>query len=208
MVGLVKVNEFKLSILTALEKINLDPVFDYSQADEEARKIIAQAFNNDNQGKELSVIFSNIKQSARLIYEKSGVFNHGIQDGELSTSKVGTNAIDFCKALIHLVREQLEDLETLEIFIPIALKWHIGVAVFILNEKNDGDSIIISEPSDSQWDDLLTKHLDKEWKEWGAAEYSNKDDFEDEYDWADAEVFLRDTWQAEEINKITKELRI
>ena len=101
MVGLVKVNEFKLSILTALEKINLDPVFDYSQADEEARKIIAQAFNNENQGKELSVIFSNIKQSARLIYEKSGVFNHGIQDGELSTSKVGTNAIDFCKSLIE-----------------------------------------------------------------------------------------------------------
>tara|TARA_Y100000748_G_C15474954_1_gene480385 strand:- start:149 stop:271 length:123 start_codon:yes stop_codon:yes gene_type:complete len=30
----VKVNEFKLTILTALEKINLDPVFDYSQAEE------------------------------------------------------------------------------------------------------------------------------------------------------------------------------
>jgi len=77
-----------------------------------------------------------------------------------------------------------------------------------LNEKNDGDSIIISELSDSQWDDLLTKHLDKEWKEWGAAEYSNKDDFVNEYDWTDAEVFLRDTWQAEEINKITALLKI
>ena len=129
----MKVNEFKLSILTALEKINLDPVFDYSQADEEARKIIAQAFNNENQGKELSVIFSNIKQSARLIYEKSGVFNHGIQDGELSTSKVGTNAIDFCKALIHLVREQLEDLETLEIFIPIAVSYtHLTLPTILL----------------------------------------------------------------------------
>ena len=204
----LKINEFKLSVLTVLEKINLDPVFDYSQADREAKKIIAQTFNDENQGKELSVIFSNIKQSARLIYEKSGIFDNRIQDGELSTSKVGTNAIDFCKALIHLVREQLEDLETLEIFIPIALKWHIGIAVFILNEKNDGDSIIISELSDSQWDDLLTKHLDEEWKEWGVAEYSNKDDFVNEYDWTDAEVFLRDTWQEEEINKITKELRI
>ena len=134
----MKVNEFKLSILSALEKINLDPVFDYSQADREARKIIAQTFNNENEGKELSVIFSNIKQSAELIYEKSGVFDHGIQDGELSTSKVGTNAIDFCKALIHLIREQLKDLETQEIFIPIALKWHVGVAVFILDSSNDG----------------------------------------------------------------------
>ena len=204
----MKVNEFKLSILSALEKINLDPVFDYSQADREARKIIAQTFNNENEGKELSVIFSNIKQSAELIYEKSGVFDHGIQDGELSTSKVGTNAIDFCKALIHLIREQLKDLETQEIFIPIALKWHVGVAVFIFDSSNDGNSIIVSEPSGSKWDDLLTEFLDREWKEWGAAEYSNKDDFEDEYDWADAEVFLRDTWQAEEINKITKELRI
>ena len=178
----MKVEEFKLSTLAALEKINLDPVFDYSQADGEARKIIAQTFNNENQGKELSVIFSNINQSAELNYEKSGVFDHGIQDGELSTSKVGTNAIDFCKALIHLIRERLKDLETQEIFIPIALKWHVGVAVFILDSRNDGNSIIVSEPSDSQWDDLLTEFLDREWKEWGAAEYSNKDDFMDEFD--------------------------
>ena len=204
----MKVNEFKLSILSALEKINLDPVFDYSQADREARKIIAQTFNNENEGKELSVIFSNINQSAQLIYEKSGVFDHGIQDGELCTSKVGTNAIDFCKALIHLIREQLKDLETQEIFIPIALKWHIGVAVFILDSSNDGNSIIVSEPSGSKWDDLLTVFLDREWKEWGAAEYSNKDDFMDEFDWTDAEVNCRDEWQAEEINKIIKDLKI
>ena len=204
----MKVNEFKLSILSALEKINLDPVFDYSQADREARKIIAQTFNNENEGKELSVIFSNIKQSAQLIYEKSGVFDHGIQDGELSTSKVGTNAIDFCKALIHLIREQLKDLETQEIFIPIALKWHVGVAVFILDSSNDGNSIIVSEPSDSQWDVLLTEFLDQEWKEWGASEYSIKDDFMNEFDWTDAEVNCRDEWQAKEINKIIKDLKI
>jgi len=205
----LKINEFKLSVLTVLEKINLDPVFDYSQADEAAQKIIDEIFNDENAGKKLSEIISeNQLHEEDLIYTKKGIFDHGIQDGELSTSMVGTNAIDFCKALIHLVREQLEDLETGEIFIPIALKWHIGVAVFILNEKNDGDSIIISELSDSQWDDLLTKHLDEEWKEWGVAEYSNKDDFVNEYDWTDAEVFLRDTWQEEEINKITKELRI
>jgi len=52
------------------KKINLDPVFDYSQADGKARKIIAQTFNNENKGKELSVVLSNIKQSAELIYEK------------------------------------------------------------------------------------------------------------------------------------------
>ena len=56
----MKVEEFKLSTLAALVKINLDPVFDYSHADGEARKIIAQTFNNENQGKELSVVLSNI----------------------------------------------------------------------------------------------------------------------------------------------------
>lgn len=204
----LNIDEFVENTLVVLENNNLDPVFDYSQADEAAQKIIDEIFNDENAGKKLSEIISeNQLHEEDLIYIKKGIFDHGIQDGELSTSMVGTNAIDFCKALIHLVREQLEDLETGEIFIPIALKWHIGVAV--LNEENsNSDSIIISELSDSQWDDLLTKHLDTEWKEWGAAEYSNKDDFEDEYDWADAEVFLRDTWQEEEINKITKELRI
>ena len=48
----------------------------------------------------------------------------------------------------------------------------------------------------------------KNGQEWGVAEYSNKDDFVNEYDWTDAEVFLRDTWQAEEINKITALLKI
>lgn len=206
--GCVKVEEFKLSTLARLERNNLDPVFDYSHADEVAKKIIDGTFNDEAQGKELSIILSNAGQSEHLIYNMEGIFDHGIHDGELSTSKVGTNAIDFCKALIHFIREQLKDHKTQEIFIPIALKWHIGVAVFILNKKNEGNSIIVSEPSDSQWDDLLTQHLDKEWNEWGAAEYSNKDNFWDEYDWTDAEVFLRDTWQAEEINKITKELRI
>ena len=43
------------------------------------------------------------------------------------------------------------------------------MAVFILDSSNDGNSIIVSEPSGSQWDDLLTEFLDREWKEWGAA---------------------------------------
>ena len=47
----LKINEFKLSVLTVLEKINLDPVFDYSQADEAAQKIIDEIFNDENAGK-------------------------------------------------------------------------------------------------------------------------------------------------------------
>ena len=204
----LNIDEFVASTLVVLENNNLDPVFDYSQADEAAQKIIDEIFNDENAGKKLSEIISeNQLHEEDLIYTKKGIFDHGIQDGELSTSMVGTNAIDFCKALIHLVREQLEDLETGEIFIPIALKWHIGVAV--LNEENsNSDSIIVTEPSYSQWNDMQKKHLDEEWKEWGVAEYSNKDDFVNEYDWTDAEVFLRDTWQAEEINKITALLKI
>lgn len=204
----LNIDEFVANTLVVLENNNLDPVFDYSQADEAAQKIIDEIFNDENAGKKLSEIISeNQLHEEDLIYTKKGIFDHGIQDGELSTSMVGTNAIDFCKALIHLVREQLEDLETGEIFIPIALKWHIGVAV--LNEENsNSDSIIVTEPSYSQWNDLQKKHLDEEWTEWGVAEYSNKDDFVNEYDWTDAEVFLRDTWQAEEINKITALLKI
>ena len=51
----MKVEEFKLSTLAALEKINLDPVFDFSQADEEAKKLIVQTFNDEEQGKEARV---------------------------------------------------------------------------------------------------------------------------------------------------------
>lgn len=205
--GWVKVEEFKLSTLAALEKINLDPVFDFSQADEEAKKLIVQTFNHEEQGKELSIILSNAKQSDHLIYDKKGVFEHRIHDGELSTSKVGTNAIEFCKALIHFIREQLKDLETQETFIPISLKWHVGVAIFIQDDNNSGDSIIYSEPGDAEWASLESDLLDKEWKEWGEAEYKNKDDFVDAFDWTEHEVNCRNAWQNQEIIRITTDLK-
>ncbi|MDA9964930.1 hypothetical protein N9D94_03885 [Gammaproteobacteria bacterium] len=201
-------DKFISTILASLDSTNLDPVIDYSEADKAAQELIDQTFNADNQGKEVSTILSSSNESDYTIYNKSGIFDHGIQDGELSTSKIGRNAIEFCKSLIHFVREQLNDLDKQAVFLPIALKWHVGVAVFVLDTNNDGSSIIVSEPSYSQWNDMQKKHLDEEWKEWGVAEYSNKDDFVNEYDWTDAEVFLRDTWQAEEINKITALLKI
>ncbi len=142
-----------------------------------------------------------------ILFIKSGIFDHGIQDNELSTSKVGINAIEFCKSLIHFVREQLNDLDKQEVFMPIALKWHVGVAVFILDADNDGSSIIVSEPTESQLDKLEDEIIDEEWQSWGSKEYENRDDFMNEVEWGEIEVAVRDTWQSEEITRITKELK-
>lgn len=202
------VDEFLATTLTVLENINLDPVFDYSQADEAAQKIIIETFNSENVGKELSDIISqNQLHEESLIYTKSGIFDHHIQDNELSTSKVGINAIEFCKSLIHFVREQLNDLDKQEVFMPIALKWHVGVAVFILDADNDGSSIILSEPTESQLDKLEDEIIDEEWQSWGSKEYENRDDFMNVVEWGEIEVAVRDTWQSEEITRITKELK-
>ena len=117
-----RIDEFVTTTLSELENINLDPVFDYSQADEAAKKIIDEIFNDENAGKELSKIMSeNQLHEEDLFYDKKGIFDHGIRDGELSTSKVGTNAIDFCDALIYFVEQHLGTLDKQEVFIPIAL---------------------------------------------------------------------------------------
>ena len=160
-------DKFISTTLALLDSSNLDPVIDYSEADETAQELIDQTFSTDNQGKEVSVILSSSNDSDFAIYNKSGLFDHGIQDGELSTSKIGRNAIDFCKSLIHFVREQLNDLDKQEVFVPIALKWHVGVAVFILDAENDGSSIIVSEPTESQLDKLQGEIIDEEWQSWG-----------------------------------------
>ena len=202
------VDEFLATTLTVLENINLDPVFDYSQADEAAQKIIIETFNSENVGKELSDIISqNQLHEEDLIYTKSGIFDHHIHDNELSTSKVGINAIEFCKSLIHFVRQQLNDLDKQEVFMPIALKWHVGVAVFILDADNDGSSIIVSEPTESQLDKLQDEIIDEEWQSWGSKEYENRDDFMNEMEWGEIEVAVRDSWQSKEITKITKMLK-
>ena len=202
------VDEFLATTLTVLENINLDPVFDYSQADEAAQKIIIETFNSENVGKELSDIISqNQLHEEDLIYTKSGIFDHHIQDNELSTSKVGINAIEFCKSLIHFVREQLNDLDKQEVFMPIALKWHVGVAVFVLDANNDGSSIIVSEPSESQLNKLEAEIIDEEWQSWGSKEYEKKDDFMNEMEWGEIEVAVRDSWQSDEITKIVKKLK-
>ena len=97
--------EFISTILASLDSSNLDPVIDYSEADKVAQELIDQAFSADNQGKEVSAILSSFNEPDYRIYNKSGIFDHGIRDGELSTSKIGLNAIEFCKSLIHFVRE-------------------------------------------------------------------------------------------------------
>ena len=202
------VDEFLATTLTVLENINLDPVFDYSQADEAAQKIIIETFNSENVGKELSDIISqNQLHEEDLIYTKSGIFDHHIQDHELSTSKVGTNTIYFCGALIHFVRQHLDDLDKQEVFVPIALKWHVGVAVFVLDANNDGSSIIVSEPTESQLDKLQDEIIDEEWQSWGSKEYENRDDFMNEMEWSEIEVAVRDNWQSDEIAKIVGKLK-
>jgi len=200
-------DKFISTILASLDSSNLDPVIDYSEADKVAQELIDQAFSADNQGKEVSAILSSFNEPDYRIYNKSGIFDHGIQDGELSTSKIGINAIEFCKSLIHFVREQLNDLDKQEVFMPIALKWHVGVAVFVLDANNDGSSIIVSEPTESQLDKLQDEIIDEEWQSWGSKEYENRDDFMNEVEWGEIEVAVRDTWQSEEITRITKELK-
>jgi hypothetical protein len=200
-------DEFISTTLALLNSSNLDPVIDYSEADETAQELIDRTFSTDNQGKEVSVILSSSNDSGYAVYNKSGIFDHGIQDGELSTSKIGINAIEFCKSLIHFVRQHLSDLDKQEVFVPIALKWHVGVAVFVLDANNDGSSIIVSEPTESQLDKLQGEIIDEEWQSWGSKEYENRDDFMNEMEWGEIEVAVRDTWQSEEITRITKELK-
>ena len=200
-------DEFISTTLALLNSSNLDPVIDYSEADETAQELIDRTFSADNQGKEVSVILSSSNDSGYAVYNKSGIFDHGIQDGELSTSKIGINAIEFCKSLIHFVRQRLDDLDKQEVFVPIALKWHVGVAVFVLDANNDGSSIIVSEPTESQLDKLQDEIIDEEWQSWGSKEYENRDDFMNEMEWGEIEVAVRDTWQSDEITKIAKMLK-
>jgi hypothetical protein len=200
-------DEFISTTLALLNSSNLDPVIDYSEADETAQELIDRTFSADNQGKEVSVILSSSNDSGYAVYNKSGIFDHGIQDGELSTSKIGINAIEFCKSLIHFVRQHLSDLDKQEVFVPIALKWHVGVAVFVLDANNDGSSIIVSEPTESQLDKLQGEIIDEEWQSWGSKEYENRDDFMNEMEWGEIEVAVRDSWQSDEITKIVKKLK-
>jgi hypothetical protein len=200
-------DEFISTTLALLNSSNLDPVIDYSEADETAQELIDRTFSTDNQGKEVSVILSSSNDSGYAVYNKSGIFDHGIQDGELSTSKIGINAIEFCKSLIHFVRQHLSDLDKQEVFVPIALKWHVGVAVFVLDANNDGSSIIVSEPTESQLDKLQGEIIDEEWQSWGSKEYENRDDFMNEMEWGEIEVAVRDSWQSDEITKIVKKLK-
>lgn len=201
-------DEFISTTLALLNSSNLDPVIDYSEADETAQELIDQTFSTDNQGKEVSVILSSSNDSGYAVYNKSGIFDHGIQDGELSTSKIGINAIEFCKSLIHFVRQHLSDLDKQEVFVPIALKWHVGVAVFVLDANNDGSSIIVSEPTESQLDKLQGEIIDEEWQSWGSKEYENRDDFMNEMDWGEIEVAVRDSWQSDEIKRIAASLKL
>ena len=203
------IDEFLTTTLTVLEETNLDPVFDFSQADEVAQKIIIETFNSENVDKKLSDIISqNQLHKEDLIYSKSGIFDHHIHDNELSTSKVGTNAIYFCEALIHFVRQHLDDINKQEVFIPIALKWHIGVAVFNPSRDNIDSSIIVSKPTDSQWDNLEAEIIDEEWQSWGSKEYETRDDFMNEMDWGEIEVAVRDSWQSDEIKRIASSLKL
>ena len=204
---LFRSDEFISTTLALLNSSNLDPVIDYSEADETAQELIDRTFSADNQGKEVSVILSSSNDSGYAVYNKSGIFDHGIQDGELSTSKIGINAIEFCKSLIHFVRQHLSDLDKQEVFVPIALKWHVGVAVFVLDANNDGSSIIVSEPTESQLDKLQGEIIDEEWQSWGSKEYENRDDFMNEMEWGEIEVAVRDSWQSDEITKIVKKLK-
>ena len=82
-----------------------------------------------------------------------------------------------------------------------------GCSSLCLDANNDGSSIIISEPTESQLDKLQDEIIDEEWQSWGSKEYENRDDFMSEMEWSEIEVAVRDSWQSDEITKIVKKLK-
>ena len=69
-------DEFISTTLALLNSSNLDPVIDYSEADETAQELIDRTFSVDNQGKEISVILSSSNDSGYAVYNKGGIFDH------------------------------------------------------------------------------------------------------------------------------------
>ena len=167
---------------------NLDPVFDLSWVDPNAKKNLREIFTEDNIGLELASILPGYAESGSLSYISS--YEETVS---LSTDRVGENSLVFAKAIINYLRKTLED-DQFALFLPVVLRWHVGVALYLIDSSHDGSSIYVSEPSDEEWSQLEEEAVEHEWNAWGQDEY-DRDQFMDIFDWGEVEVNMRDTWQ-------------
>lgn len=167
---------------------NLDPVFDLSWVDSNAKKKLREIFIEDNIGTELASILPGYAESGFLSFISSYEENLS-----LSTDRVGENSLVFAKAIINCLRKTLED-DQFALFLPVVLRWHVGVALYLIDSSHDGSSIYVSEPSDEEWSQLEEETVEHEWNAWGQDEY-DRDQFMEIFDWSEVEVNMRDTWQ-------------
>ena len=195
----ISIKDFNNSYLRPVIKQNLDPVFDLSWIDLNAKEKLMEIFTENNIGTELSSIIPDYDEIGSLSYIAS--YDENL---ELSTNRVGESSLAFAKAIISYLRNVLED-DQRDLFLPIVLKWHVGVALYLIDSSNDGSSIYVSEPNDEDWSQLEEEMVEYEWNSWGQDEY-DRDEFMDILDWGEVEMNMRDAWQFETIEKHLKDL--
>jgi len=195
----ISIEDFNNTYLRSAIKQNLDPVFDLSWIDLNAKEKLMEIFTENNIGMELSSIIPDYDEIGSLSYIAS--YDENL---ELSTNRVGESSLAFAKAIISYLRNVLED-DQRDLFLPIVLKWHVGVALYLIDSSNDGSSIYVSEPNDEDWSQLEEEMVEYEWNSWGQDEY-DRDEFMDILDWGEVEMNMRDAWQFETIEKHLKDL--
>ena len=197
---MISIQDFKDSYLRPAIKKNLDPVFDLSWIDSNAKKKLMEIFTENNIGMELASIIPDYDEIGSLSYIASNDKNL-----ELSTNRVGESSLAFAQAIIGYLRNILEDDQN-ELFLPIVLKWHVGVALYLIDSSNDGSSIYVSEPNDEDWTQLEEEMIEHEWNSWGQDEH-DRDEFMDILDWGEVEMNMRDAWQFETIQQYINSLK-
>ena len=190
----ISIEDFNNTYLRSAIKQNLDPVFDLSWIDPNAKNKLMEIFTENNIGMELASIIPNYDGIGSLSYIAS--YDENL---ELSTNRVGESSLAFAKAIISYLRNALED-DQRDLFLPVVLKWHVGVALYLIDSSNDGSSIYVSEPNDEDWSQLEEEMVEHEWNSWGQDEH-DRDAFMDILDWNEVEMNMRDAWQIKTIEK-------
>jgi len=190
----ISIKDFNNSYLRPVIKQNLDPVFDLSWIDLNAKEKLMEIFTENNIGTELSSIIPDYDETGSLSYIAS--YDENL---ELSTNSVGESSLAFAKAIISYLRNALEDNQR-DLFLPVVLKWHVGVALYLIDSSNDGSSIYVSSPTEKEWSQLEEEMVEHEWNSWGQDEY-DRDEFMDILDWGEVEMNMRDAWQIKTIEK-------
>jgi hypothetical protein len=190
----ISIEDFNHTYLRPAIKQNLDPVFDLSWIDPNAKNKLMEIFTENNIGMELASIIPNYDGIGSLSYIAS--YDENL---ELSTNRVGESSLAFAKAIISYLRNALED-DQRDLFLPVVLKWHVGVALYLIDSSNDGSSIYVSEPNEEDWSQLEEEMVEHEWNSSGQDEH-DRDEFMDILDWGEVEMNMRDAWQIKTIEK-------